>query len=90
LNLNKPAKSTSIKAAKKTLIVTEDNDYQRLWPTLREEAVHRDLANLTGLAIIASHKARRDDKYTHTGNAFCDGFSVSLGCLPKKEAENLK
>ena len=83
MNLKKPAKSKSIKTGKRTLVITEDNDYQRLWPTLREERVHHDLAHLTGLAIIASHKARADDKYTHAGRAHCDGFSVRLGCIPK-------
>lgn len=84
--MKKAVKSKSEKSGKRTLIVTEDNDYQRLWPTLREDRVHHDLSSMTGLAFMSSAKPSKADRYTPIGKAFCDGLEVRLGNLPKEDA----
>ena len=79
------AKSESKKSSKSTQIITKDNDYDRLWPTLREDWVHHDISSMTGLAIMSSTKPLMTDRYTPIEKAFCDGFEVRLGSLLKKD-----
>ena len=88
--MKKAVKSKSKKSGKRTLTITEENDYQRLWPTLREDWVHHDLSSMTGLAFMSSEKPFTTDRYKPIGKVFCDGIGVRLGSLPKEDAISAK
>ena len=75
-------KFKSQKTGNKTLIVTGNTDYQRLWPVLREKEVYEDLKLLTTMAINCSNKKPEDCKYVTIESSFCDGFEVRLGEIP--------
>lgn len=41
---------------------------------------------MTGLAFMSSAKPSKTDRYNPIGKAFCDGFEVRLGNLPKEDS----